>query len=135
MQKASVPTSLGLWRCGDGCFFGGILLPKKQLCYVFTSEKLLYCHIFFRFGRGNYLTLAASLAGVAPLIFDAEGNPFKQLPMVVFSLPYGGNRAQAEMVLMQKKDICGCCFSPRRYRCPLLYPKSVAHLKPLAPYR
>ena len=37
----------------------------------------------------NYLTLAASLLGVTSLIFNAKGNPFGQLLMVIFSILYG----------------------------------------------
>ena len=41
------------------------------------------------FDRTAWLTLAASLVGVTSLIFNAKGNPFGQLLMVVFSLLYG----------------------------------------------
>ena len=44
---------------------------------------------FCMFDRENYLTLCASLIGVTSLIFDAKGNPFGQLLMVLFSLLYG----------------------------------------------
>lgn len=44
---------------------------------------------FCVFDRENYLTLTASLVGVTSLIFNAKGNPFGQLLMVVFSLLYG----------------------------------------------
>ena len=44
---------------------------------------------FCVFDRTNYLTLCASLIGVTSLIFNAKGNPFGQLLMVVFSLLYG----------------------------------------------
>lgn len=44
---------------------------------------------FFLFDRENYLTFCASLIGVTSLIFNAKGNPFGQLLMVVFSLLYG----------------------------------------------
>ena len=39
--------------------------------------------------RENWLTLAASLIGVTSLIFNAKGNPFGQLLMVLFSVLYG----------------------------------------------
>lgn len=35
------------------------------------------------------MTLAASLIGVTSLIFNAKGNPFGQLLIVVFSILYG----------------------------------------------
>jgi len=44
---------------------------------------------FLLFDRENYLTLVASLIGVTSLIFNAKGNPFGQLLMVVFSVIYG----------------------------------------------
>ncbi len=44
---------------------------------------------FCAFDRENYLTLSASLVGVTSLIFNAKGNPFGQLLMVIFSLLYG----------------------------------------------
>ena len=44
---------------------------------------------FTIFDRENYLTLSASLIGVTSLIFNAKGNPFGQLLMIVFSLLYG----------------------------------------------
>lgn len=44
---------------------------------------------FVIFDRENFLTLAASLIGVTSLIFNAKGNPFGQLLMVIFSILYG----------------------------------------------
>lgn len=44
---------------------------------------------FFYFDGDNFLTLAASLIGVTSLIFNAKGNPFGQLLMVIFSILYG----------------------------------------------
>ena len=44
---------------------------------------------FVIFDRENYLTLSASLIGATSLIFNAKGNPFGQLLMVVFSILYG----------------------------------------------
>lgn len=44
---------------------------------------------FIIFDKENYLTLAASLIGVTSLIFNAKGNPFGQLLMVIFSILYG----------------------------------------------
>ena len=44
---------------------------------------------FCLFDRENVLTLFASLIGVTSLIFNAKGNPFGQVLMVVFSLLYG----------------------------------------------
>ena len=63
----------------------------------FTNEEkvlwflssLLIIISFLLFDRENYVTLSASLIGVTSLIFNAKGNPFGQLLMVIFSLIYG----------------------------------------------
>jgi nicotinamide riboside transporter PnuC len=67
-----------------------------QKGYFTTGEKLLWgistvavLLSFWLFGGGGWLTLAASLIGVTSLIFNAKGNPFGQLLMVLFSLMYG----------------------------------------------
>ena len=44
---------------------------------------------FLIFDRENFVTLIASLIGVTSLIFNAKGNPFGQLLMVIFSIIYG----------------------------------------------
>lgn len=44
---------------------------------------------FCIFDRTNYMTLCASVIGVTSLIFNAKGNPFGQLLMIIFSLLYG----------------------------------------------
>ena len=44
---------------------------------------------FLSFDSGNYLALIASLIGVTSLIYNAKGNPFGQVLMVIFSLLYG----------------------------------------------
>ena len=54
-------------------------------CFSVALIILSFCF----FDRTNYLTLAASLIGVTSLIFNAKGNPFGQLLMVIFSLLYG----------------------------------------------
>ena len=61
---------------------------KAELILWWASAGLIV--IFFCvFDRENYLTLCASLIGVTSLIFNAKGNPFGQLLMVIFSLLYG----------------------------------------------
>lgn len=73
------------------------MLSFKRITGYFTkTEIVLWCSSaalivlsFCMFDRENYLTLAASLIGVTSLIFNAKGNPFGQLLMVVFSLLYG----------------------------------------------
>jgi len=68
----------------------------KAIKYFSRIDITLWCLsaalILISFGvfdRENYLTLAASLIGVTSLIFNAKGNPFGQLLMVIFSLLYG----------------------------------------------
>ena len=68
----------------------------KILKYFTKAELCLWCLSVFSitasfliFDRENYLTLVASLIGVTSLIFNAKGNPFGQLLMVVFSVLYG----------------------------------------------
>lgn len=43
----------------------------------------------FLFDRGGHMTLIASIIGVTSLIFNAKGDPFGQLLMVIFSILYG----------------------------------------------
>mgnify|MGYP003290856056 FL=1 len=56
---------------------------------LWISSVLLIIISFCLFDRINYMTLCASLIGVTSLIFNAKGNPFGQLLMVIFSLLYG----------------------------------------------
>lgn len=69
---------------------------KALFNYFSKGELILWCSSifailisFFIFDRSNYLILFASLIGVTSLIFNAKGNPFGQLLMIVFSLLYG----------------------------------------------
>lgn len=77
-------------------FFGGLVMLKKITGYFSKSEIFLWLSSvmlitvsFFGFNGTDYLTLSASLVGVTSLIFNAKGNPFGQLLMVIFSLLYG----------------------------------------------
>ncbi len=73
------------------------MLKFKALLNYFTKGELLLwlSSVFFivlsfcLFDRTNYLTLAASLIGVTSLIFNAKGNPFGQVLMIIFSILYG----------------------------------------------
>ena len=56
---------------------------------LWGSSVLMIIISFCIFDRTNYMTLCASVIGVTSLIFNAKGNPFGQLLMVVFSLLYG----------------------------------------------
>lgn len=69
---------------------------KRLSAYFTLGEWALWCASagaiiisFAIFDRSGYLTLAASLIGVTSLIFNAKGNPFGQLLMIVFSVLYG----------------------------------------------
>ena len=56
---------------------------------LWSISVTLIVGAFLVFDRTYYMTLAASLIGVTSLIFNAKGNPFGQLLMVIFSLMYG----------------------------------------------
>ena len=56
---------------------------------LWVSSAILVIVSFYIFDRKGYLTLCASLIGVTSLIFNAKGNPFGQLLMIIFSLLYG----------------------------------------------
>lgn len=62
---------------------------SKAEIILWSSSVLVIIISFCVFDRTNYMTLCASLIGVTSLIFNAKGNPFGQLLMVVFSLLYG----------------------------------------------
>ena len=62
---------------------------SKSEIALWISSVMLIIISFCVFDRTNYLTLCASLIGVTSLIFNAKGNPFGQLLMIVFSLLYG----------------------------------------------
>ena len=73
-----------------------MLKLKEFIKYFSLVEILLWCSSvilillsFCIFDRESYLTLCASLIGVTSLIFNAKGNPFGQILMVIFSLLYG----------------------------------------------
>lgn len=61
----------------------------KEEIILWSTSVFLIVVSFCIFDRENYMTLAASLIGVTSLIFNAKGNPFGQLLMVIFSLFYG----------------------------------------------
>ena len=56
---------------------------------LWSSSVLMIILSFCVFDRTNYMTLCASVIGVTSLIFNAKGNPFGQVLMVIFSLLYG----------------------------------------------
>ena len=56
---------------------------------LWSLSVLMIIISFYVFDKTNYMTLCASVIGVTALIFNAKGNPFGQLLMVVFCLFYG----------------------------------------------
>ena len=62
---------------------------SKGEIILWSTSVMVILISFCVFDRTNYMTLCASLIGVTSLIFNAKGNPFGQLLMVVFSLLYG----------------------------------------------
>ena len=62
---------------------------SKNDITLWSTSVILIITSFCLFDKENYLTLCASIIGVTSLIFNAKGNPFGQLLMVVFSLLYG----------------------------------------------
>ena len=58
-----------------------IMLWSLSVLFILVS--------FLLFDRTNYMTLTASLIGVTSLIFNAKGNPFGQILMIIFSVLYG----------------------------------------------
>ena len=62
---------------------------SKTDIVLWSLSALFIIASFIIFDRESHLTLCASLVGVTSLIFNAKGNPFGQLLMVIFSLLYG----------------------------------------------
>ncbi len=69
---------------------------KKLTNYFSKAEIILWTVSVFSiiisfliFDKSNYMTLCASLIGVTSLIFNAKGNPFGQILMIIFSIFYG----------------------------------------------
>ena len=69
---------------------------KKIINYFSKTEIILWSVSavmivlsFIIFDRKSLITLSASLIGVTSLIFNAKGNPFGQLLMIIFSILYG----------------------------------------------
>ena len=71
--------------------------PLKKMLGYFSFAEILLCTLsvffiivsFLIFDKENYMTFSASLIGVTSLIFNAKGNPFGQLLMIIFSVLYG----------------------------------------------
>lgn len=56
---------------------------------LWFSSAILITVSFFVFDKSGFLSPLASLIGVTSLIFNAKGNPFGQVLMIIFSLLYG----------------------------------------------
>ena len=56
---------------------------------LWLSSVMLIIISFLLFDRENYLTFFASLIGATSLIFNAKGNPFGLVLMIIFSILYG----------------------------------------------
>lgn len=78
--------------------FSGVNIMKiKSVSHYFSKSEIILWSFsvvliilsFIIFDKENYLTLSASLIGVTSLIFNAKGNPFGQLLMIIFSILYG----------------------------------------------
>lgn len=73
------------------------MLSLRKITQYFSKTELALwslsaaCIIlsFYIFNRENPLMLCASLIGITSLVFNAKGNPFGQLLMVLFSMLYG----------------------------------------------
>lgn len=68
---------------------------KKLFNYFTKAELILWASsviaivaAFIMFDKVNFMTLAASLIGVTSLIFNAKGNPFGQVLMIIFGVVY-----------------------------------------------
>lgn len=62
---------------------------SKAEIILWLSSVMLIVVSFCIFDGKGFGTLAASLIGVTAIIFNAKGNPFGQLLMVIFSIIYG----------------------------------------------
>ena len=62
---------------------------SKTEIALWILSVLLVVFSFCVFDRSNYLALFASVIGVTSLIFNAKGNPWGQVLMILFSMLYG----------------------------------------------
>lgn len=61
---------------------------KREIIIRLVSVTFITAS-YFIFDRSGILTFIASLIGVTAILFNAKGNPFGQLLMIVFSFLYG----------------------------------------------
>ena len=62
---------------------------SKEEITLWSLTMILIIGSFMIFDRENYWILIASMIGGTSLIFNAKGNPFGQLLMIIFSVLYG----------------------------------------------
>lgn len=64
--------------------------PDLKLIEMVVEPTLIFNHLIIDTGKRKvYYTLTASVIGATSLIFNAKGNPFGQVLMIVFSILYG----------------------------------------------
>lgn len=61
----------------------------KWEIFLWMFSVIFIVGSFIIFDRANYLALIASVIGATSLIFNAKGNPFGQILMIIFSILYG----------------------------------------------
>ncbi len=61
---------------------------SKEEYILWGVSLTLIIGSFVIFDRVNYMTLAASVIGATAILFNAKGNPFGQLLMILFSVLY-----------------------------------------------
>ena len=59
---------------------------EEKLLWILSALAIIFSFVW---GGGDMVTLIASLMGITSILFDAKGNPFGQILMVIFSLIYG----------------------------------------------
>lgn len=59
---------------------------EEKLLWILSELAIIFS---FAWGGADKVTLIASLMGITSILFDAKGNPFGQILMVIFSLIYG----------------------------------------------
>lgn len=64
---------------------------SKSEIVLWSSSVMVIIISFCVFDRINYMTLCASLIGVTSLIFNAKGNPFRYVSVVVCFIAFFAN--------------------------------------------
>lgn len=69
--------------------FGKGYFTKGEIALWCISVTVITVAFLLFDKEKNFLTLTASLIGVTSLIFNAKGNPFGQILIIIFSILYG----------------------------------------------